>query len=454
MADVVCATQSGGNDDNPQPAIVGGDGVGGSPLGEVGSDESSEEHDVQTENSAPPVAPQSLPLDGESTSSASGDHHILDDAEIVARLMALVEEMNIQLDDQRVNCDPDVGAIVESIVASLIVPSATYIRNDQDMEIIAQELLGHPIVDADVDAVLRFLVSGLKDLSLHRDYASRTIADLDCGYILLSILYHLGNHSANVFRKVSDLDGLELLKPIVLHQREHRIHHPAVKLLFELCQVQELSLSELAELDDELIVAILSRIEATRLDALEEYNYSLIHLILAISYQFNVKNHARNVVTNRVISNLSSRLHLGKTLGENIIFMLNRAEDERIQRLILRFFNDLRVILDVILRECRALSENDTQLQQSYLIIIPFLVKDPLLEGYKVKDVFGLLNDLRRSGSLSSSPSSPSACGRSLPESPTTPGMMIHSDGSRPSTRKVAEKVFLECRNFFGGLYV
>lgn len=328
------------------------------------------------------------------------------------------------------------------------------------MEVIAQEMLQHTVIDEDVDDALRALVVLVKDVGVGGFGECETGRERnEYGYVLLSLIYHLGMSAPHIFRKFIDADALDLLKPIIMNCGEHRIHLPATRLMFQVLEVQELSLAELEALDNELIVAILTRIEATHVDSLEEYNYALIELLMGINHQFLIKNHARHIVENRVISSLSTRMYLGKTLGESIIFIFNRAYNEKVQRLILRFLNtlfsapetagffysnDLRVILDVVLRECQAVHGDDLRLQQAYLIIIPFLVRDPSLKGYKIKDIARLLNQLRNDTSTSttattsSSPVSPI-----FAESPTGT-----CSGVGVSIRRLADKVLEECTEY------
>ncbi|KAI8841389.1 hypothetical protein BC829DRAFT_13254 [Chytridium lagenaria] len=279
--------------------------------------------------------------------------------------------------------------------------------------------------------------------------------DVEHGYVLLSLIYWLGRVSlAHTYRRLAELDGLTLLKPLVIEYGGKRIHRPAVNLLFEVCQVEEFSLSELNET---LVVSLLDQIASTKTDdeSEEELN-SLVRLLLAFNHQFVLKNHARIVASNPVITALSSRLHLGKKLGETIILMFNRADNASVQRLLIRFLhlvlttpetsqffytNDLQVILDVILRESRAVAEEDEELQQGYLSILPPLLKIMQQRPYKHRDVISLLTELRRGSS--SAPSSPTRSPVDLTFTSPTDGTPI---GVRASTRRVADQVFSECR--------
>lgn len=108
----------------------------------------------------------------------------------------------------------------------------------------------------------------------------------------------------------------------------------------------------------------------------------------------------RKSITNRILDVLMRRLHSSKTFGENIIFMLNRAsnteEDLVMQLLLLKilyllfttpgtqeyfYTNDLRVLVDVFLRELVDLPEESEALRHTYLRVL-----NPLLTNTQLRD--------------------------------------------------------------------
>ncbi|KAJ3295288.1 hypothetical protein HDU79_009475 [Rhizoclosmatium sp. JEL0117] len=330
--------------------------------------------------------------------------------------------------DQALNAESAIQAAVDTLMAN-----HTIISTGHEMDVLCEHIVRHSIIDSASDealAELLFLLKGLlKDLN----------ENLELGRVVLTLIYYLGIvYGANVFRKISqDMDTL--LIPVVLGCSSHQIHYPAVQLLFQVCLLQEMSISELNEFTPELIVVLFDSVERTsHSDELEDYNYALIKLLLVINDQFMMKNHARNVIENQIIACLSPRLFLGKSLGGNIIFMFNRAETAT-------FFytNDLRVILDVVLRESRAVADEDEEIQQGYLNLLPALLHNSQLQNYKLDDVKTLLGELRRQDSGNQQSNSP---GKDVPL-PTTPLSAFFGNPSvKPSTRRVAERVFLECR--------
>jgi hypothetical protein len=209
--------------------------------------------------------------------------------------------------------------------------------------------------------------------------------------------------------------------------------------MYEVCRVQKLDPTELAQFDDQFIDHLFELVETTRDQQDERLNYAVIKLIIALNEQFMVsslsakpkavrtdpiesvdrfhdtppqrgaRNHQRAHTDsapgqdtgedvkkhNRVLMVLMRRLGSSKTFGENVIFMLNRAggsarwsllmaentpEDLCMQLLVLKilyllfttpgtqeyfFTNDLRVLLDVFIRELVDLPEECEAVRKS-----------------------------------------------------------------------------------------
>jgi hypothetical protein len=103
---------------------------------------------------------------------------------------------------------------------------------------------------------------------------------------------------------------------------------------------------------------------------------------------------------NRILDVLTRRVNSSKTFGENIIFMINRAnnteEDLVMQLLLLKmlyllfttpgtqqyfYTNDLRVLVDVFLRELTDLPDESEALRHTYLRVL-----NPLLTSTQLRD--------------------------------------------------------------------
>ncbi|KAJ3067812.1 hypothetical protein HDU98_008983 [Podochytrium sp. JEL0797] len=339
--------------------------------------------------------------------------------------------------DAAADSETAVQLIVEDLMKHLPL-----VHSSHEMDILCEHIVTHQCIDCDSDDALTEL------LFMQKGVVQDLTANLDLGFVVLSLIYRLGVvYGANVFRKIGqDMDVM--LLPVVAGCSDHRIHFPAVRLLYEVCLLQELSISDLNEFTTDLVVALLGAVaKSSQSDQSEEYNYALIKLLLALNDQFMMKNHARNVIENRVISCLAPRLHLGKSLGANIVFMFNRADNAKVQRLTIRFLyklfktpetsalfytNDLMVIIDVVLRELRAVADENEEIQQGYLKLLPLLLRK--LPNYKLDDVACLLRELRRSGTGNNSPSH-------SPDIADAPGTPLHSIIGNSSHIHIGEEV-------------
>ncbi|CAE7178526.1 unnamed protein product [Rhizoctonia solani] len=208
---------------------------------------------------------------------------------------------------------------------------------------------------------------------------------------------------------------------------EARLRLVCVCLLYEVCRVQKLDMNDLKVFDDGFIEHLFETIEDTSVAADETLNYYLIKLIVALNEQFMVASlvphrskaasesgkspqsqtfqqaHQRAASVdrppNRVLEILMRRLYSSQTFGANIIFMLNRAEntaeDLCMQLLLLKmlyllfttpgtheyfYTNDLRVLVDVFIRELGNLPEESESLRHTYLRVL-----HPLLTNTQLK---------------------------------------------------------------------
>ncbi|CAL1710236.1 unnamed protein product [Somion occarium] len=220
---------------------------------------------------------------------------------------------------------------------------------------------------------------------------------------------------------------------------EVKLRSLSIRLLYEVCRVQKLSLHDLKLFNDGFIAHLFDLVEQTRNQQDESFNYSVIKLIVALNEQFMVaslhpetpqpdakfpRDGNKSGSENRVLRVLMSRLGLSMTFGENLIFMLNRAnrtnEDLVMQLLVLKllyllfntkgtaeyfYTNDLCVLVDVFLREIVNLDEDNESLRHTYLRVLhPLLTKtqlrampykrpqivrvlESLIENEKVRDV-------------------------------------------------------------------
>jgi hypothetical protein len=130
-------------------------------------------------------------------------------------------------------------------------------------------------------------------------------------------------------------------------------------------------------------------------------------------------------MTNRVMKILSVHGPSFRTFGENIILLLNRETETSQQLLILKllyllfttsatyeyfYTNDLRVLLDVIIRNLLDLPAEANVLRHTYLrVLAPLLAHTQLSQPphYKQEQILSLLDILRGSGSVHFLPPEP-----------------------------------------------
>lgn len=208
-----------------------------------------------------------------------------------------------------------------------------------------------------------------------------------------------------------------------------RLREKAIQLLYEASRVQRLEPVDMRAIDEKFISHLFDLVELTRSHEDEAFNYLLIKLIVALNEQFMVTaisaaaSQTRSASSapsgkNTVIVVLKSRLHVTKTFGENVIFMLNRAsnhssEDHCMQLLVLKllyllftmketahyfYTNDLKVLVDVFIRELSDLPEDNESLRHTYLRVFhPLLTNTQLATTpYKRPQIRRLLRSMTK----------------------------------------------------------
>lgn len=215
------------------------------------------------------------------------------------------------------------------------------------------------------------------------------------------------------------------------------LRQKAVRMLYEVCRVQKLEPGHLKAFDERFIHHLFDLVEETRHHHDEDFNYRLIKLLVAMNEQYMVSTLASAPASgaplaggadqinsvppttrpvNLVLSVLQQRLNASKTFGENLIFMLNRAsssdaEDVCMQLLVLKllyllfttretacyfYTNDLRVLVDIFIRELHDLPDESESLRHTYLRVLhPLLTNTQLCTyAYKRPQIRRLLNGL------------------------------------------------------------
>ncbi|KAG0215269.1 hypothetical protein BGX28_000488 [Mortierella sp. GBA30] len=239
-------------------------------------------------------------------------------------------------------------------------------------------------------------------------------------WITYNVLFHAGQEYPKVYNWMLKSEFFAKLKYQTMQMEGMRLQPLAVNLMYEICRVQSLKQCDLALADEDYLHYLLDLVERTRTDVDEELNYGAIKLLLTFNEQYMLNMAACRAASNYTPSNplltvLSDRPGVSCTFGENLIFMLNRAEDTTLQMLILKllyllftspkialneFFytNDLHVLVDVVLRELWNLPEEEESLRHAYLRVMGPLLTNTQLRNehvvYKRAEILRCLGDL------------------------------------------------------------
>ncbi|KAG0052407.1 hypothetical protein BGZ83_002658 [Gryganskiella cystojenkinii] len=264
-------------------------------------------------------------------------------------------------------------------------------------------------------------------------------------WITYHILLYAGKEFPKVYHWMLRSEYFAKLKYQIFQFEASKMQTLAVNIMFEICRVQSLKPCDLALVDEDFLHFLLDLVERTRTDADELLNYGTIKLLLAFNEQFMLHKAACQATVaaransgsstssqdhpytspskvlhysgNPLLYALSDRPGASTTFGENLIFMLNRAEESSLQMLILKllyllltstlpslreFFytNDLRVLVDVVIRELWDLPEEEESLRHAYLRVMgPLLTNTPLRHStYKRTEIVRILDELGGGG--------------------------------------------------------
>ncbi|KAG7120709.1 Protein dip1 like protein [Verticillium longisporum] len=202
--------------------------------------------------------------------------------------------------------------------------------------------------------------------------------------------------------------------------RDPRLHRLLLELMYEMSRVERLRTEDLLQIDDGFINYLFQIIEELSNDVHDPYHYPIIRVLLVLNEQYMLSS--TNIgtdplapsapLTNRVIKCLSLHGDSFRTFGENIILLLNRETETSQQLLILKllyllfttkatheyfYTNDLKVLLDVIIRNLMDLPDEKASLRHTYLrVLYPLLAHTQLSHPphYKRDEVHKVLRIL------------------------------------------------------------
>ncbi|TFB06863.1 Protein dip1 [Trichoderma ghanense] len=225
---------------------------------------------------------------------------------------------------------------------------------------------------------------------------------------------------------------LELISSRYLND-DPRLHRFLLQLMYEMSRVERLSPEDLALVDDDFIHLLFGLIEGVSSDVNDPYHYPTIRVLLVLNEQYMLAStdtvtnpgSAPEPLTNRIVKCLSLHGPRYRTFGENIILLLNRETETSLQLLILKllyllfttkatyeyfYTNDLRVLLDVIIRNLMDLPDERMSLRHTYLrILYPLLAHTQMNQPphYKKDEVLRVVRILRGSQNAHFAPADP-----------------------------------------------
>ncbi|SLM37135.1 Domain of unknown function DUF2013 [Lasallia pustulata] len=259
----------------------------------------------------------------------------------------------------------------------------------------------------------------------HKDYVRRQIVycllqedAADTLHLIVSFLLYDGRQNDITFEMINEEGGFPRLLELILCRKDDDagLHRLLLELLYEMSRIQRIRTEELALIADDFIIYLFRIIEELSDDANDPYHYPVIRVLLVLNEQYMVSTHDPGPdqaptapLTNQVIKTLALHGSAYKTFGENLILLLNRESETSLQLLILKllyllfttrstyeyfYTNDLRVLVDVMIRNLLDLPSDSTALRHTYLrVLYPLLAHTQLQQAphYKREELLKLL---------------------------------------------------------------
>ncbi|KID78462.1 Protein dip1 [Metarhizium brunneum] len=246
-------------------------------------------------------------------------------------------------------------------------------------------------------------------------------------HAITSFLFLDGCSDEATFPRMIEESCFPRLLELITAQQEDadpRLHRLLLQLMYEMSRVERLNFEDLTLVDDSCVHYLFQLIEGVSDDVRDPYHYPTIRVLLVLNEQYMLastdsvtegSSTISNPLTNRIVKCLSLHGPLYRTFGENVILLLNRETETSLQLLILKllyllfttkatyeyfYTNDLRVLLDVIIRNLMDLPDEKISLRHTYLrVMYPLLAHTQLNQPphYKRDEVLRVLRILRGS---------------------------------------------------------
>ncbi|KAG5990624.1 hypothetical protein E4U54_004061 [Claviceps lovelessii] len=243
---------------------------------------------------------------------------------------------------------------------------------------------------------------------------------------IASLLFWDGCVNESIFPSMVEASCFPRLLELImsrLAEADPHLHRILLQLMYEMSRVQRLKVQDLALVNDDFVHYLFGIIEGVSDDVQDPYHYPTIRVLLVLNEQYMLAStdsvahstHHPEPLTNRIIKCLSLHGPRYRTFGENVILLLNRETETSLQLLILKllyllfttkatyeyfYTNDLRVLLDVIIRNLMDLPDEKMSLRHTYLrVLYPLLAHTQLNQPphYKRAEILRVLRILRGS---------------------------------------------------------
>lgn len=297
----------------------------------------------------------------------------------------------------------------------------SYLHSEDDVASCSQMLIDSQIFCGNQDYVRTQIMHSL----LQEDDPSAL--NVIANFLLLD-----GRSDEATFKSMIDEGCFPKLVELIKSRRDddRRLHRLLLELMYEMARIERLRLDDLLCVDDDFVIYMFQLIEGLSDDVNDPYHYPIIRVLLVMNEQYMVAATTAAVdtstpavpITNRVIKILSLDGPSFRTFGENIILLLNRETETSLQLLILKllyllfttkgtyeyfYTNDLRVLLDVIIRNLLDLPDESMALRHTYLrVLYPLLAHTQLSHPphYKREEILKVLSILSGEGNVHFAP--------------------------------------------------
>ncbi|KAI0012381.1 hypothetical protein F4779DRAFT_568456 [Xylariaceae sp. FL0662B] len=244
-------------------------------------------------------------------------------------------------------------------------------------------------------------------------------------YVIASFLLLDGREEEATFRRMVEESCFHRLLELINGSKEKDpgLHRLLLELMYAMSRIEQLRIGDLLHVDDAFVTYLFQLIEELSDDVRDPYHYSIIRVLLVLNEQYMVASTSAITdptappapLTNRVVKCLSLYGSHYRTFGENIILVLNRETETSLQLLILKllyllfttkatyeyfYTNDLRVLLDVIIRNLLDLPNELISLRHTYLrVLYPLLAHTQLNQPphYKKDEILRVIDVLTNS---------------------------------------------------------